>query len=368
MENVTPLKAADAEKACREITASLGDWYGTPEVNDRFAKGVKERLSFGYWDNGRCIALFALEFPYPHTANIFWMGVLKEFHGQRIAEALLAEAERVCLEENMHTLTIQTLSPKEEDSYYLLTFDFLTSMGFKPLFEHRSFGEDYLIVYLIKVLSPKIFTWVDLTHELSEKIPTWDGACGFKLTEAQEDSFVAQRIEMAAGIGTHIDAPLHCIPNGKSIAELTLDSLIVPCQVINLTQEAHEEYVIGLDPIKQYEKKYGSLLKNSFVLFYTGWDQFWDQPEKYRRFPSLSKETAEYLVSHDIAGIGIDTLSPDKPGGEYPVHQLLLGAGKYIVENIANAGRLPAAGGYIFALPIVINHGSEAPMRLLGMY
>jgi kynurenine formamidase len=110
--------------------------------------------------------------------------------------------------------------------------------------------------------------------------------------------------------------------------------------------------------------------KGAFVVFYTGWDQFWDQPKKYRNdyhFPSISKEVALYLISEDILGIGVDTLSPDMPESGYPVHQIILEAGKYIVENIANARLLPATGSYIFVMPLRLVGGSEAPIRLLGM-
>ena len=52
---------------------------------------------------------------------------------------------------------------------------------------------------------------------------------------------------------------------------------------------------------------------------------------------------------------------------DYPVHQTLLGAGKYLVENVANADKLPAVGSYSLALPILTVGGTEAPIRLIGL-
>lgn len=66
-------------------------------------------------------------------------------------------------------------------------------------------------------------------------------------------------------------------------------------------------------------------------------------------------------------GLGIDTLSPDRPGAGYPVHQLFLGAGKYLIENVANAVKLPAVGSYILALPLKLLQGTEAPLRLVAL-
>lgn len=221
------------------------------------------------------------------------------------------------------------------------------------------------------------FRWIDLTHALSEEIPTWNGHCGFQHTEivhyddgSTECKFLVQRIEMLAGIGTHIDAPAHCFSGGKTIAEIPLASLISPCLVIDVSKEAHEEYRIDMQAVKHFEEKYGEIGQDTLVIFYTGWDRFWSEPTKYHnnhRFPSVSKQVAEYLVLKDIAGIGIDTLSPDTGKEGFPVHQVVLGSGKYIIENVANASQMAAVGGYSFAMPIPTKAGTEAPIRLVGM-
>jgi kynurenine formamidase len=125
-----------------------------------------------------------------------------------------------------------------------------------------------------------------------------------------------------------------------------------------------------VDDVLFFEDEFGTIPKGAFVIIYTGWDQRWEQPEKYRNnkiFPSISLAAAEMLLSRDIVGLGIDTLSPDAFGSDFPVHQLILGAGKYIIENVANAKQLDPIGCYLFALPIKITDGTEAPIRLVGM-
>lgn len=374
---IVELAPNESEKACRDISANLPEWFGIPEANERYAKGVKERLAFGYMINETCIGMICLEFPFENAANIYWMGIRRDWHNKGIGKALLRHAEAICLERQVYSMSVETLSPKENDSGYLNTFKFYTKEGFKPLFELNTYGPEYLMVYLTKILSPQIFEWIDLTHEISENVPTWSGDCGFKHTNIlkYEDcttncKFLVQRFEMLAGIGTHIDAPAHCFPKGKTVNDLSIDALISPCAVIDVSQEADENYCVGIEAIKNFERTYGKTWKNSFVIFYTGWDRFWTQPEKYRNnynFPSVSREVAEYLISEHIAGIGVDTLSPDRPESGYPVHQTILGAGKYIVENIANASLLPIIGSHVFVVPIRISNGTEAPIRLLGM-
>ncbi len=222
------------------------------------------------------------------------------------------------------------------------------------------------------------FVFIDLTHTLSPDVPHWGIDVGFKfnardIKSSQPESdvkFHVQRLEMSSGIGTHMDAPSHCFDKADAIDAIPVTSLITACRVIDVSKQAHERYGVTPDDILQFEQRYGIIPKNACVIIYTGWDKRWKTPEKYRNekiFPYISVEAAQLLVDRDIAGIGIDTLSPDMFGSDFPVHQLLLGAGKYIIENVANADQLDPVGCYLFALPIKVKDGTEAPMRLIGM-
>lgn len=221
------------------------------------------------------------------------------------------------------------------------------------------------------------FNVIDLTHPLSTDIPSWDMYCSFQCTNTldYEDcttdvKFRIQNLKLPAGIGTHIDAPAHCIASGKSIDQLSLDELIAPCVVVDVSDKAHETYQCLISDIDTHEHKYGKIPKKSFVIIYTGWDKYWKNTTQYRnnlQFPSVSKEVAILLLERDIVGLGIDTLSPDTEKSGYPVHHTLLSAGKYIIENIANSTQLPTMGSFAMGLPLPIVHGTEAPMRLIAL-
>ena len=86
------------------------------------------------------------------------------------------------------------------------------------------------------------------------------------------------------------------------------------------------------------------------------------------RFPTLGCDAAEYLIEKNIRGLGIDTLSPDSPHGDFPVHTLLLTAGIYIVENIKYVSDLPAAAGFLQIVPLAIVGGTESPVRAFFFY
>lgn len=218
---------------------------------------------------------------------------------------------------------------------------------------------------------------IDLTHTLDENSPSWNGGCGFhpdmKLDYEDcpdEVKFRVQQIKMHAGIGTHVDAPKHCIREGRTIEQLSINELVSPVILIDVSAQAHERYSVSVEDIAIFEKKYGIIAKGTFVLIKTGWERFWQDPEKYRNqhlFPALSKEAALILLERGASGIGIDTLSPDRPEDGFPVHQTFLGANKYIVENAANLDALPAYGAFIMVLPIKIKNMTEAPIRLVGL-
>lgn len=218
---------------------------------------------------------------------------------------------------------------------------------------------------------------VDLTHPLDEKAPTWNGSCGFR-HEIKMDYDKGLRVlsyKCHAGVGTHLDAPSHFIPGGGNIADIALESLIVPCCVMDLSKRCSADLVVSKADIIQFEERHGAVLERSLFFAYTGWSQYWCFPEKYRNadgngqmhFPTYSKEAAQYLMDRGVAGIGIDTFSPDPQGSEFPVHHLILGAGKYIVENAANLNRMPAMGAYVINLPLNIREGTESAVRLVGI-
>lgn len=225
-------------------------------------------------------------------------------------------------------------------------------------------------------LDLKNISFVDLTHPLSSSIPHWSGGCGFKhkITLDYDDCNIAtkfrvQSIEMSAGVGTHMDAPAHCFSGATDIANIPLEQLIRPCVVIDVSAKRNENYCMTIDDIRHFESIHGTITKNAFVIIYTGWSQFWHTPEKYRNnlvFPTISVQAAELLLDRDVAGLGIDTLSPDAEIDEFPVHRLVLGAGKYIIENVANAALVPSVGAYTIALPLKIEEGTESPIRLIA--
>ena len=126
--------------------------------------------------------------------------------------------------------------------------------------------------------------------------------------------------------------------------------------------------------LEEFEDKHGTI-ERGVVLARTGWDRLWDDPEAYQnigsdkvmRFPGFSPDAIERLLKKEIAGIGLDTLSPDGGNTAFPVHHLLLNRGKFIIENLTRLDQVPPCGAFLMALPLKVDKGTEAPIRAVAV-
>lgn len=223
------------------------------------------------------------------------------------------------------------------------------------------------------------FEAIDLTHTINSSIPTWTGGCGFS-HEVKMDYDQGVRVlsyKCHSGIGTHMDAPAHFYRDGATIADIPLDQIIIPACVLDLSSKMDPDMLVMSEDILESEKRWGRVEKGSLFLVYTGWEKYWNHTDRYRNvdqagkmhFPGYHATAAELLLERGVVGIGIDTLSPDGSNNKnkFPVHELMLGAGKYIIENAAQLSRMPARGAFALALPMKVSVGAEAPIRLVGL-
>ena len=218
---------------------------------------------------------------------------------------------------------------------------------------------------------------IDLTHTIDEYISTWNASCGFAqhitLDYQECDNSVKFRVmsfSMNAGIGTHIDAPSHCIQGAPAIHDLLIQNLCMPCIVINVSEQAHENYLVTQHDIIAFENKHGTIPQDSCVMIRSGWERFWSEPEKYHNnlvFPSLSVDAINILLQRKVYALGIDTLSPDLPKNGFKIHQLWLEKNKILIENAAHLYELSPVGSFVMICPLKIKNATESPIRLIAL-
>ena len=91
-----------------------------------------------------------------------------------------------------------------------------------------------------------------------------------------------------------------------------------------------------------------------------------------RHAGALAKLRPDSMAGQAISALvertGIDTASVDYgPSRDFPVHQLLNGAGLYALENVAQLDQVPPTGATIIALPLKIRGGSGGPVRIIAL-
>jgi kynurenine formamidase len=166
-------------------------------------------------------------------------------------------------------------------------------------------------------------------------------------------------ISLPCHAGTHVDAPVHIVPNGKSIEELPLESFIGPGAVISVKKRGGEQVTAA-----DLENSRVAVNRGDILMLHTGWDEKFESPD-YNLHPYLSVDAAEWMVKKGVKLFGIDCITVDLPtplrpkGFDFPVHKMLLGNGVLIAENVTNLEEIVGKKIRILALPLKIK-GSDA--------
>ena len=229
---------------------------------------------------------------------------------------------------------------------------------------------------------------IDLTYPYDEHTISWPTAKPYELevvAAQQTDAgywYAANNICLAEHSGTHLDAPIHFAKGKRTASEVPVEQLIGPAVVIDVSASAAQDadYRVTVADILTWESNYGKIPKGAQVLMFSGWGKYWPDKKHYLgtdkpgdvanlHFPSFSREAAEFLVSQrEIDAIGVDTASIDYgQSKDFIVHQIVNGANKPGLENIANLDKLPPHGAMLIALPMKIAKGSGAPVRIIAV-
>ncbi len=219
--------------------------------------------------------------------------------------------------------------------------------------------------------------WVDLSHTLEEGIPSWPTHARFGQTlyESYELGDVARHygLTISEHTGTHMDAPLHFIPDGPAhygIDEVSLEKLSGRAATIQAT-DLEPGGLLNVARVRRWEEEHGEVRPNDKVLIRYGWDRKWATGPEGRDFlegwPGLGGDAARYLVEKEVSLVGCDTLAIDAFGSEdNPAHYALLGNEVYIVENLKNLDKLPPFCLFM-AFPLKVKGGSGSPVRALAL-
>ena len=209
---------------------------------------------------------------------------------------------------------------------------------------------------------------IDLTYDIEEGMTTFNahwhptvsikqlGRLGFEGRETR-------KISLGTHTGTHVDAPLHFIKNGKTIDQIPLQKLIGQVTIVNYSN-LKENQPVTVEMLRRVKV-------STKMLFKFGWGRFWGNKKFYTGYPYFTKEAAEYLVSKKVELIGIDIPSPDNSNTKLgskedsQIHKIFLKNGIILVEYLANLEKVTDYESWnIVVLPLKIKGADGSPARV----
>jgi arylformamidase len=201
--------------------------------------------------------------------------------------------------------------------------------------------------------------WIDVSVMLKHNMVSWPGDPPVFIERLQDmergDEATLSRLSMGLHTGTHVDAPLHFVPKGKTIAEMPLDVMTGPARVVGIASDVVSAESIRANAIEPGER----------VLFKTRNSSLWLQSEFEESFVHLSTEAALELSQCGVRLVGIDYLSvAGFRNNEVEVHRALLEAGIWLVEGL-DLSRVEPGDIDLLCLPLKIESAEGAPARVL---
>lgn len=172
--------------------------------------------------------------------------------------------------------------------------------------------------------------------------------------------------------GTHVDAPYHFVPKGKTIDQVPLDRLMGPAIMLDLRRKVRPKKAITIEDIGTSPGFRKRDLRGRILVLHTGWNRkMFGRPNYYLDNPWIATETARWLASKGIRALGLDApqdrvQGPPRPG-DFPVHRIFLGKGIPFIEHLTNLERIKNRTFTLIALPIKIHGGDGAPTRAVAI-
>lgn len=138
-------------KIAEQIIRALPEWFGIESGILQYQQDVESLLTYvARLSSGKSIGFLTLKFHNIYSAEIYVMGVLPEYHRQRIGSDLIAYAQAVVYQNGCEYLSVKTLGPSLPNSHYERTRLFYFKQGFRPIEEFHSIWTNAPCLLMIK--------------------------------------------------------------------------------------------------------------------------------------------------------------------------------------------------------------------------
>ena len=203
--------------------------------------------------------------------------------------------------------------------------------------------------------------FIDITVALDPRMPVWPESHGVNISPLmtiEKEEWNVSRLDIDVHSGTHIDAPLHIIPDGKTTNEIPLEKLLGACVVADCR---------GLEKIEAKDLAFLQLPTDTRkLLLKTDNSRHWREPfHTFREdFCALTSDASQWIVDRGIHLVGIDYHSIQLFHDPPATHRILLEKEVVIVETLNLLNVVP--GNYqLYCLPLKVNGVEGIPARVV---
>jgi len=202
-------------------------------------------------------------------------------------------------------------------------------------------------------------SWIDVSVPLRDGMLHWPGDPPVSITRVKDiskgNTANLSLMFMGTHSGTHVDAPVHFLADGKGIDQADISALVGRARVLDIANPAS----ITVQELKRHRIRRGER-----VLFKTrNSSRAWHELPFKEDFVYLSDDAARFLADRAVRLVGVDYLSAGsyKWGGKQ-VHRSLLSSGVWLVEGL-DLSAATAGSYFMLCLPLRVVDGDGAPAR-----
>jgi arylformamidase len=169
--------------------------------------------------------------------------------------------------------------------------------------------------------------------------------------------YVMSDVELMDHVGTHIEAPLHCLKDGMDLSQIPLERLIGDAVILDL-REAYSDAGVTLRQVREAAEEAGGLNMNDIVFCMMGETDY------------FSTEALRWLVEAGVKLMGVDSAGVELPHSISHAnenHLVLFRAGVPLIERLANLDKLTKSRVKVYALPIPVVGLDAFPLRVIAI-
>ena len=183
------------------------------------------------------------------------------------------------------------------------------------------------------------------------------------IAKVEEDGYAMTRYSLLNHVGTHVDAPAHQIAGGDTLDEIGLERLVTDALTIDVSNRRPH----GAIPLAELEQHLDKVRKDDIVLLYSDNARNYGGEAYWTGWSYPDAEAAQALIDRGVSAIGFDGPSADPVDSTtFDLHRVWLGAGRMILENVANLDQLPERTQIVVA-PMKVAAANGAPARIFAL-